>query len=103
VISLHGSHAHPPDADAPARLAEEIARVLARPGVFVFEVPTVAWAERSAAGGGGRASYVDERSGVAIEIVAHEADAWRRALADFDVAMAGTSPDELRVTARTLG
>jgi SAM-dependent methyltransferase len=43
AIALHGTLAHPPDDGAIARLARELARVVAAEGVFVAEVPSLAW------------------------------------------------------------
>ncbi len=51
AIALHGTLAHPPDDDAHARLASELARLLVPGGVFVAEVPSHAWVERVANGG----------------------------------------------------
>jgi len=53
AVALHGTLAHPPNADASAhaRLGAELARVLAPNGVFVAEVPSRAWLERVASGG----------------------------------------------------
>jgi SAM-dependent methyltransferase len=47
AIALHGTLAHPPEDGASlARLAKELARVLARPASVVAEVPTLAMADK---------------------------------------------------------
>jgi SAM-dependent methyltransferase len=46
VLALHGTLTHPPNLDAYAALASEIARVLTPGGLFVAELPARAWLER---------------------------------------------------------
>lgn len=46
AVALHGSLAHPPDTDALARLARELARVVRAQGAWIVETPSSAWLER---------------------------------------------------------
>jgi SAM-dependent methyltransferase len=46
VVALHGTLAHPPEAQSPGRLACELGRVVRAGGVFVAEVPSPAWLDR---------------------------------------------------------
>lgn len=83
AIALHGTLAHPPREGALGALAAELARVLARGGVLVAEVPA---AEGLAAMGvtvtGPRTFlHEDPASGLAIAGVALARDEWRDALA----------------------
>lgn len=83
AVALHGTIAHPPDERAFARLASELARVLAPGGVFVAEVPA---GEALAAMGVARTGpttfvHRDEATGASIEGVALTAEGWRAALA----------------------
>jgi SAM-dependent methyltransferase len=102
AIALHGTLAHPPDGDAIARLAREVARVVRPGGTWVVEAPAPAWLERlelppvgapAAAGpstpsGDGRVVrtgprtcvYEDLVVGVSIEARLLDADEWRAAL-----------------------
>jgi SAM-dependent methyltransferase len=57
VIALHGTLAHPPDADAVARLGRELGRLVPAGGVFLAEVPSVGWLDALA--GSDAASGVD--------------------------------------------
>jgi SAM-dependent methyltransferase len=43
VIALHGTLAHPPEAAAVHRLARDVARLVVPGGLFVAEVPSLAW------------------------------------------------------------
>lgn len=43
AIALHGTLAHPPDDGAIARLTRELARIVTAEGVFLAEVPSLAW------------------------------------------------------------
>jgi SAM-dependent methyltransferase len=45
-LALHGTLAHPPDAEAIARLARELARVVRGGGTFIAEIPCPAWLDR---------------------------------------------------------
>lgn len=49
AVALHGTLAHPPDDAAPARLAQELARVLRPGGIWIVEVPSPAWLDQAAA------------------------------------------------------
>jgi SAM-dependent methyltransferase len=46
VVALHGTLAHPPDDGSIARLASELHRVVRPGGVFVAEVPSLAWLDQ---------------------------------------------------------
>jgi SAM-dependent methyltransferase len=43
ALALHGTLAHPPDSDAIARLARELARVVRPGGTWVVEAPAPVW------------------------------------------------------------
>src|SRR5258706_8777967 len=45
-LALHGPLAHPPDAEAIARLARELARLVRGGGTFIAEVPCPVWLDR---------------------------------------------------------
>jgi SAM-dependent methyltransferase len=45
-VALHGTLAHPASAEAIARLARELARVVRAGGTFIAEVPSPAWLDR---------------------------------------------------------
>jgi SAM-dependent methyltransferase len=45
-LALHGTLAHPPDAEAVARLGRELGRVVRAGGTFIAEVPSPAWLDR---------------------------------------------------------
>jgi SAM-dependent methyltransferase len=49
AIALHGTLAHPEDADAVRRLARELGRVVRPAGRLVVEVPAIAWLDAAAA------------------------------------------------------
>jgi SAM-dependent methyltransferase len=91
VIALHGTLSHPPNDAAPLRLAREIARVLVKGGVFVFEVPSPSWLEsldvrdaHDARGMDTTIARVDARTcvhrdsvaDVAIDVVVRSKDEW---------------------------
>jgi SAM-dependent methyltransferase len=86
AIALHGTLAHPPDDDAVARLARELARVVRSGGSFVAEVPSPAWLERAAGDarvkrtGPGTALYEDPVTGACIEARLLSDTAWMAAL-----------------------
>jgi SAM-dependent methyltransferase len=45
AVALHGTLAHPPDEEAIARLAQELARVIGSAGMWISEVPSPRWLE----------------------------------------------------------
>lgn len=111
AVALHGTVAHPPSREAPARLVAELARVVRPEGVVVLELPTLAWFERyagaNAAGpgelhvAGGATTFVDRRSGARIDGCLVAPDAWSEAFASsFVCVLHQTSPDEATVVAR---
>jgi len=72
VLALHGTLSHPPSADARAAFPHEVARVLRPGGVFVAEVPTIAWLERATREsvtrlGETQARFTDASTGATIE------------------------------------
>jgi SAM-dependent methyltransferase len=73
AVALHGTLAHPPDDDAVARLARELARVVRPGGAFLAEVPAPSWLERAAGDprvrrtGPRTATYEDAATGARIE------------------------------------
>jgi SAM-dependent methyltransferase len=113
VVALHGTLAHPPSDEALASLASEVARVLARPGVFAFEVPAPGWldaverapsemadrrARRTAAD---RLVHEDTVVGAELEARVLEPEAWRALLEPrFDVHFEPIDPHEILVVAR---
>jgi SAM-dependent methyltransferase len=108
AIALHGTLAHPPDANAPRRLAAELARVVGPGGRVVLELPTRHWFERVAGrdeGGPGVLSLVgeealfrDRRSGASIAGLVVDPHGWARALEPaFACAMHAISTDEVRI------
>jgi SAM-dependent methyltransferase len=62
VLALHGTLSHPPSDEARARLPGEVARVLRPGGVFVAEVPTLAWLDRVARETGTGVERLGDRS-----------------------------------------
>ena len=86
AIALHGTLAHPPDDQAVACLARELARVVRPGGAFVAEVPAPAWIDRATADarvrrtGSNTASYVDAVTGARIEARLLSDGAWAAAL-----------------------
>jgi SAM-dependent methyltransferase len=127
VLALHGTLAHPPRGDgggippsferALGRLANDIARVLAPGGVFMAEVPTLAWldtvsasptlgpdtpgsARRTAADG---CVHEDRATGFAIEAVVLAPERWRALLEPpFAVAIEAIGDHEMLIVARLL-
>lgn len=107
VLALFGTLAHPPDRGALARVASEVARVLAPGGVFALEVPSLAWvtslppvAPEGAARAvtrvaDGHAHHRDRVLGASIDVVAFSEAEWREALAAFEVRAAQSDPEEL--------
>lgn len=86
VIALHGTLAHPPRerGDAAYReLAAEVARVLARAGVFYAEVPAAEGLAKLGVPTTGPRSFIhrDPPTGIEIEGVALTKDEWRSAFA----------------------
>jgi|HubBroStandDraft_1064217.scaffolds.fasta_scaffold17774_4 SAM-dependent methyltransferase len=92
ALALHGTLAHPPEPASMARLAQELARVVAQSGVFIAEVPSPAWLDRVAADSstsdrrvrrtGPRACvYEDLVTGASIEARVLDEAEWRDALA----------------------
>jgi SAM-dependent methyltransferase len=73
AIALHGTLAHPPDEQALARLAQELARVVRPGGAFVAEVPAPAWIDRASGDarvrrtGPDTATFADPVTGARIE------------------------------------
>jgi SAM-dependent methyltransferase len=112
VLALHGTLAHPPSDDALARLAAEVARVLARPGVFLFEVPARAWLDeitrapdaperRVRRSGPDAFVHEDTVAGAAIEARILPPDAWRALLSErFETNVEPLGAHELLVVAR---
>lgn len=88
VVSLFGTLAHPPNAEAITRFGQELASVLVPSGVLYFEVPTPAWV---AARG---ARHDDDVAGVGIDVIAVDAEQWTRALPNFALTVE-TVDDEL--------
>jgi ubiquinone/menaquinone biosynthesis C-methylase UbiE len=92
AVALHGTLAHPPDADAVARLSREVARVVRTGGVWIVEAPSPAWIERLGASPEAIAEQRARRTGprdcvyedsvVGARIAAHAMDEreWRAAL-----------------------
>jgi len=92
VIALHGTLAHPPDVQAPRRLARELGRLVRPAGVLIAEVPSPAWLDRLGGSSGDRERHVlrtgprtcvveDLVVGAAIEARVLDETEWRDALA----------------------
>jgi SAM-dependent methyltransferase len=94
AVALHGTLAHPPDAQAMAVLGEELARVIRPGGRLVVEVPSPAWLEglppQATAGDDGRlvrltgpatCVYEDLVAGASIHARLLGEAEWRAALA----------------------
>src|SRR5262249_45532660 len=89
AIALHGTLAHAPDAEAMARLALELARVVRSGGTFVAEVPSTAWLDAAGSSLGGDREvrrtgprtcvYEDRVAGAAIEGRILDEGEWREA------------------------
>ncbi len=118
TIALHGTLAHPPDEEAIARLAREVARLTAAGGVFIAEVPSPAWIERldmfpSRWDEGDRrvrrtgprtCIYEDRIAGASIEAVLLDEADWRAALApDWDARIESLDEVEFYIVARRKG
>jgi SAM-dependent methyltransferase len=114
AIALHGTLGHPPSDEALAELASEVARVLARPGVFAFEVPARGWLDdidrappdmpdrRARRVGPDRFVHEDTIVGASIEARVIEPGAWRAILAPhFDARVEPIGAHEILVVART--
>jgi SAM-dependent methyltransferase len=75
VVALHGTLSHPPSDVALADFPREVARLLRPGGVFIAEVPSIAWLDRATAAatpairriGENRAEFVDDATGARIE------------------------------------
>jgi SAM-dependent methyltransferase len=109
VLALHGTLCHPPRDDAWRGLASELARVLRAGGVFVAEMPTVAWLAHQAEGelgrlepgAEGRARYVDFATEATVEISCLTEEGYRRALGGgLSVRIDEARPGEVLVVAR---
>lgn len=92
ALALHGTLAHPPAADAFAKLGVELARVVRPGGILVAEVPSPAWLERLDSlpvvddrvlrrTGPRTCIYEDRTAGASIEARVLEAAEWEAALA----------------------
>lgn len=109
VIALHGTLAHPPNDEARQRLPREIARVLRPGGVFVAELPTRLWlAEASRAEGSGvvsfgegRGRFVDQVTGVHVDVWLASEDEWRQWCAGvLTVTFEASGGSEMRIVGR---
>jgi SAM-dependent methyltransferase len=91
ALALHGTLAHPPDAGSIASLGRELARVVAKGGVFVAEAPAPAWldhlirdpsaSDRRVRRTGPRSCvYEDLVTGASIEAVVFDDTEWVAAL-----------------------
>jgi SAM-dependent methyltransferase len=112
AVALHGTLAHPPDAGALSRLANELARVVRVGGRLVVEVPSPAWLERAGKDsfGADRAVrrtgertcvYDDLVTGASIAATFLDEREWQSALApDWDVQVEPASEIEWLVVAR---
>jgi SAM-dependent methyltransferase len=111
VLALHGTLAHPPERNAYAALAAEIARVLRPGGVFVAEVPSQAWLAsidvvqegdaRIVRTGVDRCVHEDHGAGLAVEAIVPSDVEWRATFQDrFDVGCEALGDAETRVVAR---
>jgi ubiquinone/menaquinone biosynthesis C-methylase UbiE len=110
VVALHGTLAHAPSDEALGRLAEELARVVRRGGVWISEVPSPAWldtADRAPPQGdrGVRRTgpltcvYEDRVAGATVEARIFSEEAWRAALERFVVRIDVMRDAEWRVVA----
>lgn len=111
AVALHGTMAHPPSMHAFEALALELTRVIRPGGVFVLELPTLAWFTRWVGQPdegpgvllveGECAAFVDRRSGAAIRGLVVSPEHWVQSLArGFECTMHLVSDDEARVVAR---
>jgi SAM-dependent methyltransferase len=109
VIALHGTLAHPPTDEARRALPREVARVLRPGGVFVAELPTVAWlAEAGRVEGSGvrclgegRGSFADAATGAVVDVWLGTEDEWRAWLGGvMDVTFEPAGAGEMRVVGR---
>jgi SAM-dependent methyltransferase len=93
ALALHGTLAHPPDDAAVERLTMELSRIVRPGGVFVAEVPSIAWlsslppappaggADRIAYRTGDRTCRLEDRvARTFIDARLLDAEAWRAAL-----------------------
>ena len=114
VVALHGTLAHPPDDAAIGRLARELARVVRSDGVFVIEVPSPTWLERSSDAllladrrvrrmSPRRCVYEDLVTGASIEATLLDEAEWRGALAPaWDARVEAIDAVEWLVVARAV-
>jgi SAM-dependent methyltransferase len=93
VIALFGSLAHAPAEAALSRLAREVDRVSRQGGVFFAEVPSPNWIEA-------HPTFVDEKTGARIAIVAQPEAVWRSAFSDFEGTIEERG-EELEITLRS--
>ncbi len=115
TIALHGTLAHPPDAEAIARLARELARLTAAGGIFIAEVPSPTWIERLATSPsqwdetdrrvrrtGPRSCIFEDRiAGASIEATLLDEGEWRAALAPrWEARIESLDEVELYIVAR---
>ena len=86
AIALHGTLAHPPDAEAIPRLGAEMARILGPGGLLVAEVPSPSWLDVAARDprvertGPATAIFEDDVTGARIETRLLSAAEWASAL-----------------------
>jgi SAM-dependent methyltransferase len=108
AIALHGTLAHPPSKEALHAFSLEVARVLARGGRLVFEVPLPRWVDREEGDDEREVRRVNEAcavvtdgaTGAAIEARLYGVAEWRDALSSrFAVQKALEEGDELFVVA----
>jgi SAM-dependent methyltransferase len=109
VVALHGTLAHPSDAEGRSRFPREVARVLRPGGVFVAEMPTLAWLEGAAreseAGAtrvdceqGGRGSFVDDATGAKVDIWLASPEEWTQGFDGLlDVTVDAAGAGEMRI------
>jgi SAM-dependent methyltransferase len=117
AIALHGTLAHPPEVAAVGRLARELARTLARGGVFIAEVPSPKWlarletsepqwddADRRVRRTSSRTCiYEDRVTGASIEAILLDETDWRAALApDWEPRIESVDEVEFYVVARRI-
>jgi SAM-dependent methyltransferase len=107
VIALHGTLAHAPSEAARVAFPHEVARVLRPGGVFLAEVPTDAWVDALPPGaslvpfGGGKARFVDPKTGASVDVWASSPEGWRALFAtSLPSRVEPGLPGEARLVAR---